>query len=424
MEEFQLNRPPSAAKQSGGGEIPRKEAWPYQAALPERYSSNFARYLSRGGLVRPDEDVRGFVEAQPGNRGDMARFYFFCLVLDQLEKEGISGDVAELGVYRGATATLLAKIARNLGTTAYLLDTFEGFDASDFTNVDYHQRVHFADTSLDAVKGLIGEENVRFVKGHFPGSASQLPIDARYCLVHIDCDLYVPMASALEYFYPRLVPGGFLIMHDYGSLHWDGAERAVDEFFCDKVESPLTLTDGAGSAVIRKAKQPHRSDNWLVNRRAAILERGWVSGSSPDLRELLGAGWSGPEDWGVWGVGASHEIFLYLKKVPETGILLEADVHAVLLGNRMVQEVEVVVAGSLLVVWRFEPQGNRGIRSVTIPPALAAGAARAQHLPLVRVEFRPRDTSAPRDLDPATLDERPLGLALSRIRLAPQVDEP
>ena len=94
----------------------------------------------------------------------MARFYFFCLLFDQIIKEGLRGDIAELGVYRGNTATFLAKIARRLGTTAYLLDTFEGFNKADLTGIDATASMGFTDTSLEAVRNLVGEDGVRYIK--------------------------------------------------------------------------------------------------------------------------------------------------------------------------------------------------------------------------------------------------------------------
>ena len=247
------------------------EPWPYRADCPQRYSDQYKRYLAQGGLVRLQEDVTPFVNG--GHGGDMGRFYFFCLVLDQLKKEGVTGDVAELGVYKGHTATLLASIARRLGTTAYLLDTFEGFHADDLTGIDANKTPEFADTSLEAVRALVGEDNVRYVKGRFPGSVSQIPEDALFSVVHIDCDLYEPISAGLQYFYPRLVPGGFLIVHDYSSLCWDGTERAVDEFFADKPECLVPLTDSAGSVAIRKSRPRSHHGNWCNRALGLALDR-------------------------------------------------------------------------------------------------------------------------------------------------------
>jgi hypothetical protein len=53
---------------------------------------------------------------------------------------------------------------------------------------------------------------------------------ARYCAVSLDCDLYDPMKSGLDFFYPRLNRGGILFLHDYSSGHWPGSKKAIDEF--------------------------------------------------------------------------------------------------------------------------------------------------------------------------------------------------
>jgi O-methyltransferase len=81
-----------------------------------------------------------------------------------------------------------------------------------------------------------------------------MPENKTYSLVHIDCDLYAPILAALSYFYPRTSPKGFLIVHDYSSLHWPGAEQAVDEFFADKPENIVLMPDISGSIIVRKQK--------------------------------------------------------------------------------------------------------------------------------------------------------------------------
>jgi O-methyltransferase len=50
----------------------------------------------------------------------------------------------------------------------------------------------------------------------------------------------------------HVVKGGFLVMHDYSSLWWDGVEKAVDEFFAVKPEKVIPIPDKSGTAVIRK----------------------------------------------------------------------------------------------------------------------------------------------------------------------------
>ena len=393
--------------------------WNHRADPPQRYTHSYSRYLTVGGVVRPDEYLERFLAAQPSNATDMARFYFFCLAHDQIAKEGVAGDIAELGVYKGGTATVLATIARRLGRTAYLLDTYEGFDEADLAGVDSGFSKGFTDTSLGTVRAVVGEENTRFIKGYFPQTASEIPEDSRFCLVHLDCDLYAPMRSALEYFYPRMAPGGYLIMHDYSSLHWGGAEKAIDEFFADKIEPPIPLTDCGGSVVIRKARQASGYDNWVARKRLSSLTSEWTSAGGNALSELLGKGWSAPESWGVWGVGESHELRLFLPSLPSGDLELEANVNAALIGSRTSQEVEVLVAGRRLATWYFTREADRGVRQVRISSDIVSEAAEASEwgIPAFTIEFRPRFLDAANVLDPSRGDDRVLGLAVLGFRL-------
>ncbi|TDG02668.1 hypothetical protein E1N52_38780 [Paraburkholderia guartelaensis] len=220
---------------------------------PQKYTENIEKYRARGGILDPQTDILKF------SHNDQARFFAFCLIIDQLAKDNISGDFAELGVFKGNSAQFLAAIARRLGRTTYLLDTFEGFDAMDLSENESQLNGAFADTSLDAVREKVGDDQTVFIKGRFPDTAPQLPAAGTYSLVHIDCDLGEPMAAGLHYFYPRVRPGGFIIMHDYNSLYWDGAETAIDRFFADKPESIVPLPDLCGSVVVRKNKETYYS---------------------------------------------------------------------------------------------------------------------------------------------------------------------
>jgi O-methyltransferase len=229
--------------------------WPgtYLAYVPDRYNDNYRKYRAAGGAMAPDE-LRAFLAGnRTNNGGDQTRFYFLALICDQVAKERLGGDIAELGVYKGNTAVLLARLARQLDRTAYLFDTYEGFSGADLVGIDRNKSQEFTDTSLAGVRAKVGDEHVRYVAGYFPDTASQVPDDARFCLVHLDCDLYAPFAAGLRYFYPRLVEGGFLVKHDYSSLYWAGAEQAIDEFFADLPEKPIPIPDKSGTAVIRKA---------------------------------------------------------------------------------------------------------------------------------------------------------------------------
>jgi len=225
-----------------------------RSEIPQRYGVNLPRYRERGGAVDLAADIELFISDSENNKQDLSRLYALCLTFDQIEHESIAGDMAELGVYKGHTAAVLARFARRTHRHLYLLDTFSGFAEEDLSGPDDTQPMQFQDADFEAVRSFVGDGPVSYVRGKFPDTADQLPSEATYALVHIDCDLYAPIKAGLEYFYPRLVPGGFLIIHDYSSLYWPGAEQAVDEFLADKPEFVVPMPDISGSVVIRRCK--------------------------------------------------------------------------------------------------------------------------------------------------------------------------
>jgi hypothetical protein len=189
------------------------------------------------------------------NNGDAARFMALVLNLRQLQADGIAGDFAELGVWKGNSAAVLAEFAAKSGRRLFLFDTFSGFDARDLVSVDEGHKALFQDTSIGYVRETIGDATVAtFVPGFFPESVTDEVRQGSYALAHIDCDLYGPMKAALEFFYGRMPRGGMLILHDYSSGTWEGARRAIDEFCSVQGEFLSLWPDKSGTAMIRKSK--------------------------------------------------------------------------------------------------------------------------------------------------------------------------
>ena len=188
------------------------------------------------------------------NNGDATRFMALMLNLRQLTKEGIPGDFAELGVWRGNSAAILADFATKSNRRLYLFDTFSGFDERDLVDTDQVHKKGFADTSIDYVRETVGHPgSTAYLQGFFPDTLTEEVRQATFALVHIDCDLYLPMKSALEFFYPRLSKGGMMLVHDYDSGNWDGATLAVDEFCADNSVFITLWPDKSGTAMLRKS---------------------------------------------------------------------------------------------------------------------------------------------------------------------------
>jgi len=222
-------------------------------SVPDRYSTNIDLYKQKINFLNYEDLGRWLSGNYKNNIIDISRFLFLNLCIDYLIEEKLYGNVAEIGVYKGNSAFLLSKFAQFQDKTCYLFDTFEGFDSRDLIGKDVNvTNDTFSDTSFEMVKKLIGEKNTVYVKGYFPESLSQIEEIDDLVLVHIDCDLEKSVFSALNYFYPRIIKGGFIIMHDHSSLYWPGAQKSIDEFFNDKPEFIIPIPDKSGTCAIRK----------------------------------------------------------------------------------------------------------------------------------------------------------------------------
>lgn len=179
---------------------------------------------------------------------DYARLMAFELVARELTDHALEGDVAELGVYRGKFARVINSTFPE--STLYLFDTFEGFDQQQAAREGADQ--DFSSTSLETVMAQMPFPNkVVPRKGLFPATFEGLEQHA-FKFVSIDPDLYEPIRDGLAAFFPRLVPGGFIFVHDYNNMHYPGAKRAVREFAEANGVAYACLPDVCGTAVIQK----------------------------------------------------------------------------------------------------------------------------------------------------------------------------
>ncbi len=224
----------------------------YTAAMPGSYE----RWSEHQAFVKLFDK---FTKHHEINTGDIPRLWSLILNCTQVLHEGVAGAFAEVGIYKGNSAAVLAEFAKSAGRPMYLFDTFNGFNPADLTGVDGGVSVHYADTSIGIVKEVLGDaaDICTFVPGYFPDSLTVEHKQIRYAAVSIDCDLYKPIKASLEVFYPLLSLGGIFFIHDYSSRYWVGATQAVDEFCKATGEYLVAMPDLAGSAFIRKTRENH-----------------------------------------------------------------------------------------------------------------------------------------------------------------------
>lgn len=172
-----------------------------------------------------------------------------AILLEMLERTSeVDGAIVECGVYLGETLLLMAIAVRQLGRTKRVIgiDTFEGFGEEIHFDIalggdpsDQRSVGAFADASYghlcERINSLNLGETVELRKGYFIDAFKKLR-EEQYSFVHLDCDLYSSYREALEYFYPRLPPGGIVLLDEYNDPPWPGCNLAVDEFLADRPE--------------------------------------------------------------------------------------------------------------------------------------------------------------------------------------------
>jgi hypothetical protein len=160
----------------------------------------------------------------------------------------LGGNVAECGVWQGSTLIPTALFLRQRAPSKKLFgcDSFAGLNDTVSRDValggdeDSRKQVGgFSNTSFDAVQRQVRRfgltSTVRLVPGYFQNTLPSLA-DEQFCFVHLDCVIYESYRTCLEFFYPRMVRGGVILLDEYRDPPWPGCTIAVDEFLAGKPE--------------------------------------------------------------------------------------------------------------------------------------------------------------------------------------------
>lgn len=182
--------------------------------------------------------------------GSFERLFATTLACKHIAANKIDGDFVECGVWRGGHSILAASLFKLLGHPGriYMFDTFQGMVEPTSEDVELLSHVSASEkfdeltnrkdgwclASLEDVRAncqsLGVADRVTFIEGDVGvtlDDVSRLP--DRIAILRLDTDWYESTKKELEVLYPRLVPGGILIVDDYG--HWAGSKQAVDEYF-------------------------------------------------------------------------------------------------------------------------------------------------------------------------------------------------
>jgi O-methyltransferase len=185
---------------------------------------------------------------------------FLLKAISYFHRNKITGDIAECGVWKGGCILAAARQVGLLGELSrsfWLYDTFGGMPSPSEDDGDLEKEFYQSRAVSDGLSDWCrcGEEDVRsnlrrecnlpehrlhFVKGLVEETlqvSENLP--DRIALLRLDTDWYSSTKAELDVLVPRVVPGGIVIIDDYG--HWSGSRKATDEWLQSQPFKPLLL---------------------------------------------------------------------------------------------------------------------------------------------------------------------------------------
>lgn len=159
------------------------------------------------------------------------RIHILCSLALSASKES-KGDFIECGVFRGDCAKSIINYCNldESGKTFWLLDSFDGFDPSQFSD---HERVLRSEEQFKGVFDFVkrkfkNNKCVSIVQGFVPKSLENVSSKI-FCFAHIDMNTSYPEKEALKYIFPRLEKGGVVVFDDYGHAGHEEQKEAIDK---------------------------------------------------------------------------------------------------------------------------------------------------------------------------------------------------
>lgn len=184
---------------------------------------------------------------------DIRDFMDTCQLLKSVHDNGITGDVAEFGAYRGHSGYLLASFMAGLGMDKqlFLFDTFDAFPEEPLGIDQFWSGSHPVD--FKAVRRKFDTfPFVTFVKGDFTHTFTSTAIE-KLAFVFVDCDAHRSTEYLIHRIFPDvLAPGGVMVFEDYGHAQLMGNRAAVHQFFDNRPGCVQFFSQFSGCYIVIK----------------------------------------------------------------------------------------------------------------------------------------------------------------------------
>jgi len=177
------------------------------------------------------------------------RVYIVCTLADHVKK--LKGDFVECGVNTGAYSRAVIEYTgfSSLQKTFYLLDTYQGLVPGQITAAEHQAGVgsylgKYKDVYEEVLK-TFKTFPVKVIRGAVPDTLVQCETQ-QICYLSIDMNVVEPEIAAANYFWDKIVPGGVMILDDYGFPAHIEQKHAFDQFAKEKGVVILYIPTGQG----------------------------------------------------------------------------------------------------------------------------------------------------------------------------------
>ena len=216
--------------------------------IPKILAKNIQKFVNKLGYEIWTMD-RSFDEKDLEIMNEASQFTFTnrtdmkCLIdaVRYIELNQISGCFVECGVWKGGSIVTMIKTLQSLSSKEreiYLFDTFEGMKnptshdiavgGQNALKMKWEKQTFLEVVKDNVFKTGYDKSKLHFIKGEVEKTLPDCSID-KIVLLRLDTDWYESTKCELEYLFPKLVPGGILIIDDYG--RWLGSKKAADDYF-------------------------------------------------------------------------------------------------------------------------------------------------------------------------------------------------
>jgi len=168
----------------------------------------------------------------------------------------LEGDFVECGVNTGIYSRAIVhhlSFEKMTDRRFFLLDTYEGIPEAQLTKAELalgmqHMNRRYFDCYERVKQNFADYPNAVIIKGMIPDTLSQVTTQ-KISYLSIDMNALVPEIAAIEYFWPRMVTGGMVVLDDYGFPNHINQQRAFDDFAQRYDVNILSIPTGQGMII-------------------------------------------------------------------------------------------------------------------------------------------------------------------------------